>query len=178
MKITISLRGTRKNGPRKNVLQKLFSVKRMLENLNDFFIFIDWFHYTHKKMFDVQLMTLHAPNCRILQESRKVFFEFWVFIDWSHPNIPHTQTHHDARRSPHDFLFPSFGFVVVFWVFIDWSHPNIPYTHHDARAPPMIFCFWIFRNLFSRGPFFRAFFSRGSFFWDHFSGITLRWPYW
>ena len=51
--------GTRKNGPRKNVLQKLFSVKRMLGNLNDFFIFIDWFHYTHKKMFDVYVMILH-----------------------------------------------------------------------------------------------------------------------
>ena len=36
----------RKNGPRtmrprKNVLQKLFYVKKMLGNLNDFFIFID-----------------------------------------------------------------------------------------------------------------------------------------
>ena len=40
-----------KNGPRKNVLQKLFSVKKMLGNLNDFLIFIDWFHYTHKKKF-------------------------------------------------------------------------------------------------------------------------------
>ena len=29
------------NGPRKNVLKKLFSVKRMLGNLNDFLIFID-----------------------------------------------------------------------------------------------------------------------------------------
>ena len=38
--------GVRKNDPRKirprkNVLQKLFSGKRMLGNLNDFFIFID-----------------------------------------------------------------------------------------------------------------------------------------
>ena len=32
--------------------------------------------------------------------------EFWVFIDWSHPNIPHT--HHDARRPRHDFSFLSF----------------------------------------------------------------------
>ena len=45
--------GLEKIGPRKNVLQKLFSVETMLGNLNDFFIFINWFHYTHKKMFDV-----------------------------------------------------------------------------------------------------------------------------
>ena len=57
--------GPRKNGPRKidlrkNVLQTLFSVKRMLiGNLNDFFIFINWFHYTHKKMFDVYVTILH-----------------------------------------------------------------------------------------------------------------------
>ena len=64
--------GPRKNGPRKNVLQKLFSIKRMLGNLNAFFIYIDWFHYTHKKMFDVHLTILHAPNCRTLKESRLV----------------------------------------------------------------------------------------------------------
>ena len=48
-----------KNGPRKNILQKLFSIKTMLGNLKDFFIFIDWFHYTHKKMFDVYITILH-----------------------------------------------------------------------------------------------------------------------
>ena len=48
--------GPRKNGPRKNVLQKLFSVKRMLGNSNDFFIFINWFHYTQK---DVYVTILH-----------------------------------------------------------------------------------------------------------------------
>ena len=52
------LRG--KNGPRKNLLQKSFSVKRMLGNLNDFFIFINWFHYTHKKMFDAYVTILHT----------------------------------------------------------------------------------------------------------------------
>ena len=30
----------------------------MLGNLNDFFIFIDWLHYTHKNMFDVFLTIL------------------------------------------------------------------------------------------------------------------------
>ena len=62
--------GPRKIGPRKNVLQKLFSVKKMLGNLNDFFIFIDWLHYTHKKIFDVHFTILHAPNFRTLKESR------------------------------------------------------------------------------------------------------------
>ena len=51
--------GSRKIGARKNVLPKLFSVERMLGNLNDFFIFINWFHYTHKKMFDVYVTILH-----------------------------------------------------------------------------------------------------------------------
>ena len=51
--------GPRKIGPRENVLQKLFSVKRMLGNFNDFFIFINWFHYTHRKKFDVYFTILH-----------------------------------------------------------------------------------------------------------------------
>ena len=51
--------GPRKIGPWKNFLQKLFSVKRMLGNLNDFFIFINWFHYTRKKIFDAYVTILH-----------------------------------------------------------------------------------------------------------------------
>ena len=51
--------GPRKIGPQKNVLQKLLSVKRMLGNLNDFFIFISWFHYTQEKMFDVYVTIQH-----------------------------------------------------------------------------------------------------------------------
>ena len=31
----------------------------MVGNLNDFFIFIDWLHYTRKKMFEVYLTILH-----------------------------------------------------------------------------------------------------------------------
>ena len=34
---------------------------------NDFFIFIDWFHYTH-----IYKDVWRSPNCRILKESRKV----------------------------------------------------------------------------------------------------------
>ena len=115
-------KGPRKNGPRKNILKKLFSVNRMLGNLNDFYIFIDWFHYTHKNMFDGHVTIRHASNCRTLKKSRKVFvfwyFEFWVFVDW---NILTFHTQHNARPLPHYFSFPSFGFVVEFWVFTNWS---------------------------------------------------------
>ena len=51
--------GFRKIGPQENVLRKFFSVKRMLGNLNDFCIFINWFHYTHKRIFDVYVTILH-----------------------------------------------------------------------------------------------------------------------
>ena len=44
-------------------------------------------------MFDVHLTILHVPTCRIIH----------LHV---HPNIPHT--HHDARRSPYDFVFLSF----------------------------------------------------------------------
>ena len=94
--------GPRKIDPRENDLQKLFSVKRMLGNLNDFFIFIDWFHYTHKKMFDVYVTILHMHQesrkdcCRVLGFHRLITFEH------------STHTRHDTRRSPHGFLFLSF----------------------------------------------------------------------
>ena len=44
-----------KNGPRKISLRE----KGSPESLNDFFISINWFHYTHKKMFDVYVTILH-----------------------------------------------------------------------------------------------------------------------
>ena len=64
----------------------------------------------------------HTPQCSTLNPTIFCFrvsglfpsfgfvVEFWVFIDWPHPNIPHTHTHthHDARRPPHDFSFLSF----------------------------------------------------------------------
>ena len=57
----------------------LFFVKRLLGNLNDFFIFTDWFHYTHANMFDFHLTIRHAPNRRIIKESRKFccLSSFW-----------------------------------------------------------------------------------------------------
>ena len=128
--------GRRKIGPRKNVLQKLFSVKRMLGNLNDFFICIDWFQYAHKKFFDIHLTIQHAPNCRILKESKNVCRQvlgFHRLITSEHS----THAHHDAQRSPHDFLFLSFPGTIF---------------HRDIQ--------------FFRGPCFREFFSRGPFFRD------------
>ena len=62
-------------------------------------------------MFDVHLHSptfiLHSQNCRTLKESRKVccrVLGFHRLITSEHS----THTHHDARRSPHDFLFMSF----------------------------------------------------------------------
>ena len=147
----------RKNGPRtmrprKNVLQKLFYVKKMLGNLNDFFIFIDWFHYTHKKMFDVHVTILHAPNCRTLKESRKVCCRVLGF----HRLITSqyfTYTPHDARSSPHNFLFLSFPGLFL-------------------RRP-------FFNGPFLRGPFFPGTIFPGTIFpgnhfsGDHFPGIPL-----
>ena len=107
--------GRWKNGSRKNVLQKLFSIKRMLGSLNDFFIFIDGFPFIHKKTFDVHLTILHAPNCTPLKKSRKVCCRVLGF----HRLItsePSTHIHYGARRSPHDFLFRSLGIVSEFWV--------------------------------------------------------------
>ena len=133
--------GPRKIGPSKNVLQKLFPVKRMLGNLNDFFIFIDLLHCTHKKIIDVYLTILHMhQTVEHWRSPGRFVVEFWDFLNWSHPNIPHTC--YDARSSPQYFLFrvlglfPSFVFVVEFWVYIDWSHLNIPHTHHDPRRSP------------------------------------------
>ena len=44
------------------------------------------------------------------------------------------RTHLDAQRSPHVFLFPSFGFVVDFWASLDWSHVSAPHTRTHART--------------------------------------------
>ena len=76
-----------KNDPRKIGPRKM-SFKRMLWNLNSFYIFINWFHYTHKKIFDVHLRILHAPNCRTLKDSRKVccrVLGFHILITSEHP---------------------------------------------------------------------------------------------
>ena len=50
-------------------------------------------------------------------------------------NIP--ARHHDALRPPHDFLFPSFEFVVQFWVCFEHS------THYDALLLPHDFVFQV-----------------------------------
>ena len=81
---------------------KIILQKRVLGNLDDFFIFIHWFHFTHKKMFDVHLTILHVPNCRTLKESRKVFCR--VLGSYKLITSQHSMhTHHDVRHSPHYF---------------------------------------------------------------------------
>ena len=53
-------------------------------------------------------------------------------------NIPHI--HHDAQRAPHNFLFPSFGFVFEFSVCFEHS----THTHHDPHRPPFFTSeFWV-----------------------------------
>ena len=96
--------------PGKNGLKKLFSVKRMLVNLNNFFIFIDWFHYTHKNMFDVHLTILHAPNCRTLKESRNVccrVLGFHRLITSKNSTHTHTHTPRCSTLTPRFFIFDS-----------------------------------------------------------------------
>ena len=105
-------------------------------------------HRAHTTMLDAH-PTIFCFRVSGLFPSFEFVVEFWVFIDWSHSNIPHT--HHDARRPPHDFSFLSF------------PRTNFPGT---------IFSGTIFlgdhfsEDHFSRGPVFGDHFSG-----DHFSGI-------
>ena len=97
----------------KNWSQKIHLRQKNARKFERLFYFYHLIHYTHKK--DVWCSP-HDPTCTKLYNTKGV------------------------RRLSHDFLFPSFGFLVEFWVFIEWSHPNIPHAHTimlDAR--PMIF---------------------------------------
>ena len=102
-----------------------------------------------QNMFDIHLTILHAPNCRTVKESRKLWRQVLGFHRLFTSEYS-THAHHDARRSRHNFWLPTFGFVVEFWVSIDWSHPNISHTYHDAWRSPHDFLFLSFP-----GPFFR-----------------------
>ena len=83
-------------------------------------------------------------------------------------NIP--RTHHDAQRPPHDFLFPSFGFVCHICLATILPGINFPGTNFSGiNFPGTIFPGDHFsRDHFSRGSFFRGPFFRGSFFRDSF----------
>ena len=65
--------------------------------------------HTHNTMLDAH-PTIFCFHVLGLFPSFGFVIEFWVFIDWSHPNIPHT--HHDARRPPHDFSFLNFPGII------------------------------------------------------------------
>ena len=138
--------GPRKNGPwknsprkiglRKNVLQKLFSVKRMLGNLNDFFYFCRWILlHTQKDVWRLRHDPTYAPNCRTLKESRKVccrVLGFHRLIKSEYSTHTHT---HTTMLDAHPTIFR-------FWV---------------SRGP-------IFRGPFFQGPIFRDHFFRDHFF--------------
>ena len=104
----------------------------------------------------------YVPNCRTLKESRKIccrILGFHRLITSEHS----THTHHDAQRSPHDFLFPSFGFVFEFCVCcrvlgfhrLITSEHSTPTHTTILDAHPTIFRFWVSRGPIFRGPFFR-----------------------
>ena len=119
-------KGLRKNGPRKNVLKIMVFRQKNTRNLTDFFIFIDWFHYTHETMFDVYLTILHALHCGTLKESRKV--RCWVLGFRRLITSQHSTHTHTPRCST---LTPRF-FVSEFWVFIAWS-PILKLQVHKYR---------------------------------------------
>ena len=112
------------NGPRNNILQKLFSVIKILRNLNDFFIFIKWFHYTHKNMLDVHLTILHAPNYKTLKESKKVCCRVFGF----HRLITSENSTHTTMLDAHPKIF-------CFWVFRDHFSGDQFYGDHFSRIP-------------------------------------------
>ena len=150
--------------PSKTVLRQ--NNARKLEQLFHFYQLIPL--HTHKDVWRLHHYPTYAPNCRTLKESRKIccrVLGFHRLITSEHST--HTHTHHNARRSPHDFLFPCFGFVVEFEDSIDWSHPNIPHTLFSFLSFPgtnfsfLSFAGTIFpgtillRDHFCRGPFSR-----------------------
>ena len=164
--------GPGKIGDRKNLFQKMFSIKsaRKFKRLFYFYQLIRL--HTQKDVWRLRHDPTYAPNCRTLKESRKIYCRVLGF----HRLITSEHSTHIPRCStltPWFFcfrvlgLFPSFVFVVEFWVFIDWSHPNIPHKHHDARRQPHDFSFLSFPGINFPGTNFPATIFPG----DHFSGI-------
>ena len=150
-KMVFGKNGPRKIGPRKNILQKLFSVKGVLINSNDLFVSIDWLRYTHKKMFDVHLMILHAPNCRTLKESRNLCCRVLGF----HRSVTSENSTYTPRYSTLTLRF----FVSAFsgTIFPGTIFPRDHFSrYHFSR-------YHFSGDRFSRGPIFRGPFIRNSF---------------
>ena len=128
------LTGTWKNGPRKNGPQEKSSPEnwspekwsrenwspekypsKIILRLKNARKFKRLFHFyqliplhTQKDVWRLRYDPTFAPNCRTLKESRKIrcrVLGFHRLITSEHS----THTHHDARRSPHDFSFLSFS---------------------------------------------------------------------
>ena len=150
--------GPWKNGPRKYVLQKLFSVNGMLGNLNDFFIFINWFHYTHKDVWRLRHDPAYAPNCRTLKESRKICFRVLGF----HRLITSQHSTHTPRcwtPTPRFFVseFPEEHFSRDHFSGDHFSGDQFSGDHFsgDQFSGDHFTGDHFSRGLFFRGPFFR-----------------------
>ena len=125
----------RKNGPRKNCPQEKWFPEnwspwkcpsKIVPCQNNARKFERLFHFyrsiplhTQKDVWRLPHDPIYAPNRapKTLKESRKVYCRvlgFHTLITFEHSTHTHTHararahTHHDARRSPHDFLFLSF----------------------------------------------------------------------
>ena len=142
--------------------------------------------HTQKYVWRLRHDPTYASNCRTLKESRKVccrvlsyhrlitsehsthtprfstltprFFvsEFWVFIDWSHPNIPHTHT--TMLDAP-----PRFFVSEIRVCFRVLGFHRLITSQHSTQTPrcsTLISRFFVFEfpgDHFFRGPFFRDF---------------------
>ena len=102
------------------IVLKLFSVKKIL-GIWTTFLFSSTDSTTHTK----RCLTFTSQSCmhQTVAHERspgRFVVEFWVFIDWSHPNIP--PTHHDARRLLHDFSGDHFSGDFLFGNFFPRDH--------------------------------------------------------
>ena len=103
-----------KNGPRKYGLREKWSPSKIILRQKNAKKFKRLFHFyrliplhTQKDVCRLRHDPTYAPKCRTLKESRKDccrVLGFHRLITSEHS----THTHHDARRSPHDFSFLSF----------------------------------------------------------------------
>ena len=157
--------GPREIGPRKNVLLKLFSVKRMLENLDDFLNFYRLIPLHTQK----DVWRSHAPNCRTLKEFRKVYYRvlgFHRLITSEH----FTYTPQCSTLTPR-FLVSEFWVccrVLGFHRLITSQHYTHTHTPRCSTLSPRFF-FWFFRHHFSEDHFSGDHFSEDQFSGDHFS---------
>ena len=144
-----------KMAPWKNVLKKLFVVKRILGNLNDFFLFLSIDSSTHSKrcLTFTSRSYIQAANCKTLKSPGRFVVRFWVFIDWSHPNILPT---HTTPLDAHPTIFSGTIFPGIIS-----PGTNIPATIFPRTFFPGDH---FSEDSFSKGPFFQGIMFQGIFF--------------